>query len=310
MEGLFDAISALLALLVITAFGYIAARLGYLNSKVESSFTKILLNVTLPCTIIHSVLEMEGSTDYSMVSEAFVLGVVMFAIMLAAGGLCVLLLRPPKGQRHLYVYLSIFTNLGFVGIAVVSCVYGGGAAFVGSIFMTVVNLFFYTLGIIILKGGVPKGGLNLRTVLNMPLLSCLVAMAIFFSGLPLPAFLEQTFSLTGGITAPLAMMLVGYAIAQSNVREVLTDWRMYLFIILRFLLLPCACYAAIHTLVANTLVLNVFTLYMAMPVASLAPMLAMAYGQDSKLPARGTVLSILASFITLPLVMAFMSFVG
>ncbi len=310
MEGLSDAIAAMLALLTITAFGYIAARLGYLNSKVEPSLTKLLLNVTLPCTIIHSVIQMGGAADGSLVSWSFALGFVMFAIMLAAGGLCALLLRPPKGQGHLYVYLSIFTNLGFVGIAVVSSVYGGGAAFVGSIFMTVVNLFFYSIGVIILKGGIPKGGINLRTMLNMPLLSCLVAMALFFSGLQLPAFLEQTFSLTGSVTAPLAMMLVGYAIEQSKVRETLSDWRMYLFIILRFLLLPCASYAVFHTLVENTLVLNVFTLYIAMPVASLAPMLAMAYGQDAKLPARGTVLSILASFATLPLVMAFMSFMG
>lgn len=311
MADLSGAISSMLALLIITVLGYIAAKLGYLNNQVRPPLTKLILNITLPCMILDSVGEMDANAGGSLIAWSFGLGACIFFVMLLGGLICVTILRPAKPQRHLYVYMSIFTNIGFIGIAVVSSMFGGGAAFIASIFCAVVNLFFYSIGIAILcADGKGHPGIDWRQMVNMPLIASVAAMALFFSGLQLPGAVEQALSLAGGVTAPLAMMLVGLSIANSNLREMVGDWRMYGFIALRFVLVPIGAYAVFRMLSPDPLALNVFTVMLAMPVGSLASALAAAYGQDPALPARGTILTTVASFITIPLVVALTAFIG
>jgi hypothetical protein len=58
---------------------------------------------------------------------------------------------------------------------------------------------------------------------------------------------------------------------------------------------------ALRALSADALVADVFTIMFAMPVGSIASSLARMMGRDGTLPAKGTVLSTLASFIAIPL---------
>jgi predicted permease len=304
-------ITSMLALLIVTVLGYIAARLGYLNNQVRPPLTKLILNVTLPCMILDSVGKMDADAGGSLIAWSFGLGALMFFIMLVGGLVCLLVLRPPKPQRHLYLYMSVFTNIGFIGIAVASSMFGGGAAFIASIFCAVTNLFFYSIGIAILcADGKGRPGIDWRQMVNMPMAASVVAMAVFFSGVTIPAPVEQALSLAGGITAPLAMMLVGLSVANSNLREMVGDWRMYGFIVLRFVLLPIGAYAGLRLLSPDPLALNVLIIMLAMPVGSLASALASAYGQDPKLPARGTILTTVASFVTIPLIVAVTAALG
>lgn len=311
MADLSNAISSMLALLIVTVLGYIAARLGYLNNQVRPPLTKLLLNITLPCMIIDSVGDMDSDVGGSLIAWSFGLGAASFFVMLVGGLIAVAVLRPAKPERHIYVYMSVFTNIGFIGIAVVSSVFGGGAAFIGSIFCAVVNLFFYSIGIAILcADGAGHPGIDWKQMVNMPMAASIVAVVLFFSGVPVPGAIEQALDLTGGVTAPVAMMLVGLSIANSNVREMVGDWRMYGFIVLRFLLLPIGAYALFRLANPDPLVLGVFVVELAMPVGSLAAALASAYGQDPKLPARGTILSTVTSFATIPLIIAAMTVIG
>lgn len=68
--------------------------------------------------------------------------------------------------------------------------------------------------------------------------------------------------------------------------------------------------ADLRLLSPDPLALNVLIVMLAMPVGSLASALASAYGQDPKLPAHGTVLTTVASFITIPLIVAVTTALG
>ena len=109
-------------------------------------------------------------------------------------------------------------------------------------------------------------------------------------------------SALGGLTAPLAMMMVGVIVANSRLADVMSEWRIYPFIALRHFLLPLGVYYALAPFV--TVILGIAVVMLAMPVGSLAPMFAGMYGHDAKLTAKGTILSTIASFALIPILVA------
>lgn len=111
-------------------------------------------------------------------------------------------------------------------------------------------------------------------------------------------------SALGGLTAPLAMMMVGVIVANSRLADVMSEWRIYPFIALRHFLLPLGVHYALAPFVSDTVILGIAVVMLAMPVGSLAPMFAGMYGHDAKLTAKGTILSTIASFALIPILVA------
>lgn len=65
----------------------------------------------------------------------------------------------------------------------------------------------------------------------------------------------------------------------------------------------------LRALGTDALVADVFTIMLAMPVGSIAPSFARMMGRDGTLPAQGTVLSTLTSFIAIPLLSLWMALI-
>lgn len=308
MADLSSAIVAMVVLLVTAVVGYIVTRLDWLDAHVYGKLCKILLNVTLPCMIVASVAELDQASGSRLVAGSFVYGFALYFGLLALSLLCNVLLKVPQGQRGAYVFMGTLTNLAFIGIPVGTALFGNQAAFIAAIFILATNLVLYTLGVIIctrLDGVAAK--IDLRMLLSGPLVGALIAVGLFLIGVQLPAVVSQPLSFIGSITAPLAMMLVGYIIANSDLRSVVGEWRIYVVALLRQIVVPFLLWVLLQNVVSNQVMLGVFVIMFAMPVGTIVPMIASNYGLDDKLPAKGTVISTILSFITIPVLVALIS---
>ncbi len=294
-------------LLAIAVVGFFCAKQGVLDAYVKDKLTLLLLNVTLPCMVVAST----GNTDAAQASDqvlwAMLAGGVQFFALLGTGWLCNLVLRTPPSQRHMYLFMSVVTNTGFIGIPVVAAIYGNQTVLLSSVFVTSVSLFVYSIGFSLLS---PKdaGGLKsiLKAVANPATVASLIAIGLLAAGVHLPAPLEQALEMLGGITAPVAMLLVGVIVAGSRFRDVVSQRRLYPYILIRQLIVPAALFVALRPIVPDPVVLGMFTVMFAMPVGSMASMFAGACGHDQELPAKGTILSTVASFAIVPALVLFM----
>ena len=147
----------------------------------------------------------------------------------------------------------------------------------------------------------------LRDMVNVPLVASLIAMVIFFARVPIPVPIMQAASMAGGVTSPLAMMLVGLSIADANLGAVLGQPRLWGFTLIRFLAVPLAVYVLLAPVVPSALALGVFVVMLAMPTGSMAGPIAATYGQDGELPAQGTIVSTIASFAIVPALITVMN---
>ena len=303
------------SLVLVTLIGYVAARVGFLTSDVRPKLSALIFNVTLPCTILASVGEVDSSAGTEQVTWSFVLGAALFFVMLAAAALACLALRAPRDERPLYLFMGVLTNTGFIGFAVLESLFGGGSVFLGSIFIAVSNVFLYSIGVGVLTSGGEKNVASVRSfrmagvlknVLNVPMVASVIALVVFFSGVPLPDPVAQAVDMVGGATSPLAMMLVGLAIAEADLRRVLGNGRLWGFSAIRFLLVPAACHLLLAPMVSDPLSLGVFIVMLAMPTGSMAAAIASAYGRPGELLSQGTIVSTVASFVIVPVLMALM----
>ena len=149
----------------------------------------------------------------------------------------------------------------------------------------------------------------LRAAASPLTFSALLALVLVFSDFTLPAVLQDSMELIGSITPPVAMMLVGVIIANEKIRSVVREWRLYPYIIIRQFLASAGAYLALRLFISDPVLLGIFCVMCAMPVGSMAPMFCASYGKDALLPAKGTILSTIASFLIVPGLVLFISFV-
>ena len=83
---------------------------------------------------------------------------------------------------------------------------------------------------------------------------------------------------------------------------VLENKKLYLFVALRYLLVPILLGLALKRVVSNELLLNVFVLLMAMPAANMPLMMAQEYDMETDTLTGGIVLSTVCSIVTITVV--------
>ena len=319
MADIANTLGSMFSLIIVTVLGYVAARCGFLSADIRPKLSGLIFNITLPCTILASVGEVDASTGADAITWSLVLAAALFFVMLAGGALANLVLRTSRAERSLYLWMGVLTNTGFIGFAVLESLFGGGSVFLGSIFIAVSNVFLYSIGVGVLTSGGEKNDEKnvasvrsfrmagvLKNVLNVPMVASVIALVVFFSNVSLPGPVAQAVDMVGGATSPLAMMLVGLAIAEADLLRVLGNGRLWGFSAIRFLLVPAACYLLLAPVVPDPLSLGVFIVMLAMPTGSMAAAIASTYGRPGELLSQGTIVSTIASFAIVPVLMALM----
>lgn len=311
------AFTQMLMLLIITAVGYACTRLGYLDFRTKDKLTKLLMNVALPCMIVASAAGVDATQIGSQAMLAFVLGVLQFFLLLACGYAFAAAFRTTGAQRGTYIIMSTCTNTSFVGIPVAAAIFGDDVTIFCSVFIMAMSLLFFSMGVPLAAGAggtaaqTPRERVvaGLRAATSPMTFAALLALVLAATGVQLPGAVQGSIELIGNITAPLAMLIVGVIVSSMRPREFLGELRLYPFILIRQVIVPLAVYFALSVVVDNAMILGMFTVMFAMPTGSMASMFAAASGCDERLAARGTVLSTLASFPIVPVLVALIAVV-
>lgn len=340
-QSALNGLAQMAVLVIIAAVGYVSAKLDYLDARTNQKLTKLLLNITLPCMIVASVHGLSADAAGEIAGPAFAMAAAQFFLLLAAGALLAVVLRVPKPDRSVYLFMTICTNTGFIGLPVVAAILGDESVIVSSIYIMVIAFFLYSIGFAVLERGrqqasdaadrelaaqtkstdetaatpfkpkpSPKRKISIpwRSMINPSMVACVIALALFFTGWQVPDLLQDSMSLLGGITAPVAMLVIGVIMAGTRLRYVLKEARLYPYILVRQLLLPALFYAGFVALGCSPLLAGVFALMFAMPVGSMCPTFVAEYRGNANLAAKATIVTTLGSFLTIPVLVVFMGF--
>lgn len=299
----FSILNQMLSLFCIGIIGYMMYKAKVLDDTAMVRFTKLILNITLPAQIVTSFMNSRGVVSHKTVFYVFGISLLCYLIPALIGVLFIVLVRIPKQQRGSYLFMHLFANVGFMGFPVISTIFGDEGMIYAVIFNVVFNVLVYSIGIIMIGSGKEHVGFRPKLLLNMPFLSALLSIALFFTPVRFPEAVMNAFDYLGNVTTPVAMLILGCTIASMPVKKLFDDWRIYVFTAVRLAGIPLAVVMLLKLIGVNDpLIAGVMIILTAMPVATNTTMLAIEYGGDRQLASKGIFFTTLFSVITIPLI--------
>ncbi len=192
-----------------------------------------------------------------------------------------------------------------MGFPVIAAVYGKSALLYGAVFMIPYNVLIYTYGIQILKGtNGEKETFQIKKILNIGVLACVLAAVLYISKFPVPQFARAAAEGLSNLTGPLSMIVIGISMTKIPLGELFTDIRLLIFSAVKLLVIPILGMLIIKQFVTDEILCGVCMVMLATPVGSMTAMLAQQYGGDQETVTKGVSLTTILSVITIPVVSA------
>ena len=261
-----------------------------------------------------AALAEEQKVSAAEVGIAFLCFVVMYAILIPLAYLIPVLLGVDKSRRYAYRMLAIFGNVGFIGIPFASAVLGPKSLIFVSLCGLTFNMIMYTYGVASLKKTAIEqhpdeevtSDFSLKNIINSGTIMAIITITVYLSDVKVPDGVHTTLKYIGNCTTFMSMIVLGVSVAQMVPREVFTRWRLYVFVIVRQILVPILLIFILKPFITNELILHTVTVMSAMPAANLPLMMAKQFGVKEDMISAGIILTTVTSIITIPAVMFFL----
>ncbi len=251
--------------------------------------------------------------------SAHATNVLLSAVMLFVSiGIAFLLARffvkPGTSEYGIYLYAITFANFGYMGDPIIQALYGDIGLSYYKLYSLPLSIGVYTFGISCLV----KGKRGLRSIINPPTIAMAVGMVVGLTGALsyFPAFIVNTLDSLRACMAPVAMLLAGFTVASYNLKEMLTDKKVYLCSALRLTVLPAVLVAVLFGIkellnLAFGLSIDNMPLFLlffatATPLGLNTVVFPEAYGGSPKTGAGMALISHTLAVITIPLMLALM----
>ena len=253
--------------------------------------------------VLNSVLCTKKYSDPQTIFTILGIAVVTYIVTPFIGILINKLLRVPTNQTGLYVFMTVFSNIGFIGYPIMKAIFGNDSVFHTSLFGMVFNIMLFTLGVYLI--GIGQQGnnkLNLKNLITPGVICSFLALILYLLHIRAPQIVTDFTSMVGDMTTPLAMIIIGVTLGAMNIREVFNELRVYIYTIIKQLILPVIAYPIIVFLIKDNYLGGLTLVMLSMPVGSSAVLFTNKYGGDSELAAKTIFMTTLISVFTIPLV--------
>lgn len=298
----------MVVVMILIGVGFVSCRRKMLSGTGLQNLSKLTADVFNPAIIFSSMVVHTEGQKPEFVGGIFLVAAAMFLVCIAVGWIFSRILSGERTKRTVYHLMFIFTNLGFIGIPVVSSLLGERYVFYVAIYIFEFNVLFYTLGIFLIDriDGEKKAGSvslfeKIKPLFNMGTLACAAALLVFATGIKVPAVIGQPVSYLGDAAVPVSLIIIGANVArQPDLGHIFTSRESYLFLFLKMLALPTVCVLVLKFLPMPEAIRQVSMVMMGMPVASMPLVVLTERKIESEECSGGIILTSIASVLTLP----------
>lgn len=309
----------MIIIFILIGIGMVLYRSKMLSEETSKQISGIIINVTNPALLICSAFDDGPKVSLRELGIALVSYAAVFAILIIVAFLIPYILGVPKKLHYAYQMLTIFGNVGFIGIPLASAVLGSESLIFVSIFNLLFNLLIYTFGMSVLQrtaslqaaegASIPESSLTsgrLQKFVNAGTISAAATIIFYLGDFQVPVIVSSTLSYTGRATTLLSMLVLGVSVAQINPRDIFSHPRLYVFTLLRQILVPIGCILLMRGLIDNKLILNTMLLMVAVPAANMPLMIAKQMDMDTDSISQGIILTTVLSLVTVPIACLFL----
>ena len=301
--------SKLASMMLYVVLGYVVTRLGVVKTEDSKPLSALSVWVFQPA-IIFNAFQLQLTRERL---HGF-LAVVVYALVVI--GVWILLTLLFKGVFHLTPVEQatlVYSNCGNLILPLVSMMLGDEYVFYGSGTLIAFHLFLWTHGISAVR---EERSIDIKKILkNSNVIAVLVGLVFLVFQLPVPEILDTTISGLAQLVGPVSMIIIGMALADTDLKTLFTMKRAYQISFGRLVVLPLLMLGLLYVsgfLRAHpeyAMVLMVPTMSLAAPPASTVAQLAIMYDKHPAEASAYNMLGAILCMLTLPLIIQLYQFI-
>jgi predicted permease len=282
--------------------GVICYRTDLIDRETNKKLSDVVLMLVNPFVIFVSYQRKFESTLLTGLLISLLLALVthLFGILIT----CVVL-RKKNHEADIAIerFAVIYSNCGFIGIPLVDGFFGSEGVFYITAYITIFNLVVWTHGMITVSGKSDRKSI-IKAILSPSVIATVIGFIFFIFRLMLPDTIYKACSYMAELNTPLAMIVAGSTIAQTNFLKLLGKIRIYYIAFLRLLLVPIVMLFLFSFFDISSTVLLTSVLAAACPTGATVSLFAIRYGKNYLYASEMFAVTTVLSLLTIPLVMA------
>lgn len=292
--------------IVYLVIGVILVRTGVLSDKGLDWIARVVMKLSLPTMIFVNVVSQVDRV--ALVKSLSIIGLAVTASTLLYGfGVVLTKLFHVEGDRaqiyraQIYRAMTMFGNVGFMGIPIITSIFPERGMLYVSVFTIVDQLAMWTVGVKLTSPS-GKGKFDPKKLINPATVAIALAILFVLTGLKLPGVLQTGFQNIGATATPLAMIYLGGVFACMDICKYVKQMELYGIVICKMLIFPVLFYLVLGFIPVSEEIRMTMSLITAMPTMSSVVMLANSSGSDGEYSLGGVMLTTLCGIVTLPVV--------
>ena len=302
-------------LFALMSVGFFCNRRRLLNDVAIKGVTELLVLIVTPCVIIHSFIQQKFAV--SLLGDlGWALAAAIFSHVVGSM-IALLCLRDHDTRREgVLRFAAMFSNAGFMGLPLEYAILGADGVFFGAMYVVVFNIACWTWGVAVMCRGAKVT--NLRSILVNPgTVGVALGLPFFLFSMKLPEVVGRPLQMLADLNTPLAMIMVGWYLAESGkckVESVKCRMKDTFLIFkvgaLRLVVVPLAVIGAFVGIRAcvpslNPVMAVAIVTAASAPVAALTTVIAARYDRDTAMATRLVSGTTLLSILTMPPIIGF-----
>ena len=291
-----------LILFIFMGFGFVGEKRRFITEEGSKVMSDVILNFVTPCLIINSL---NISFDKAKFRGLIICLVAFLSVQIISAVISTLLFRRGEEKSKLVMrFAVVFSNVGYMGLPLQKAVLGDEGVFYGSVCVAMFNVFIWTYGIVCMGGKDTQMSFK-KLIFNPGIIAVTIGLILFFFSIKLPTPVSSTISGMAVLNTPLAMMVIGFNLARSNLLAALRDKRVYIVSLLRLVLIPLAFMFVLLAVGIRGTILVSLIIAASAPCAAATTVFSVKFERDTELSVKLVAFSTLLSIITMSAIVAF-----
>lgn len=297
--AVFTVFFQMLALMIMIGAGCLLTKKGMMDERTSQQISKMIISLFSPMLSISCAAGAVGQIPMHTMMVVGLIAAGMFLFFIFAGMLLTPFFEKDQEQKKIFQMMFVFSNLGFIGIPVVSSILGPEYVVYVTEFNLVYNIFFYTYGMMVMDGGFSLS--SLKSMLNPGTVCGVVSVIIIVCGVQLPDFINTAVTYLGNVASPMALVVVGFSLAHADLKKIFRNARLYLFAFVKLLVLPFLMFLILRLFTDDRALLPVCMIMFGMPVGNMPLMLCNQRGIDGTACSAAVIMTTIFCVFTVPI---------
>lgn len=301
MSLAFTAFNQIVIMFIIILIGLVCYKVKLVDKEMNKKLSDLVLMLINPIVIFVSYQREFDATLLKGLLISLILAIITHFIAIIIGPFFI------HGKKHKDVlaierFGVVYTNCGFIGIPLTNGLFGSEGVFYLTAYMTIFNLLVWTHGLIIMTGKSDIKSIG-KALLSPSVIATVLGFVLFVCRIILPETVNEALNYIGNMNTPLAMLVAGVTIAQTDIKRLLGKARIYYISFLRLLFVPIAMIFIFRWFAIPQTVLLTSILAAACPTAATINLFSLRYDKNYLYASEIFALTTILSIGTIPLVM-------